>query len=508
MFHKKICLGLTVLLICTAFVFSGSSTVQASTQWNVELINNSYGMNFNYTDISDDGNTVVCLSADGYFGDTSDQADSCEIIVLERNGDSWGEPIAVAQNGSKVYYTSFASRPAISGDGNTIVYFANNTTLYEIEKNAAGNWNEPQLIEVFDGGFFGDYPVIDYAGDTIACEWSEYYIGSEEYGMYVIEKEDGIWQTPVKVSKIINQYSGDLGCPSLSDDGTKLAWRQACHQFDVFYSRKSGGLWSTPEILTETENWENNVILSGDGNTVLYWEICKEDNVTTGKDLWVRKKVNGQWQDPQKITVSQEAFSLAYDCPALVNNSGTRVLFDSSQESNGISNRPLQMSEYNDGVWSTPENITETWRNCYYPRMTPDGKKVAFAGMFLNYLETSVEPPEEASSGEDDRQDPPLGNYDMWQEETQVRADRPWTIQFSANVNPETVNESTVYVRDWQDNLISTVPSVQNDNEVKVVPQENYDAGGWYYLYITTGIESENGQILSKGIRMKFTIEN
>ncbi len=82
-----------------------------------------------------------------------------------------------------------------------------------------------------------------------------------------------------------------------------------------------------------------------------------------------------------------------------------------------------------------------------------------------------------------------------------------WRVKFSTPLNPTTVNSSTMYLTSELGETLKT--KIRYDVEgsmIEVEPQEPYAAGMYYYLNITTKVESRGGQKLKSPIQIKFKL--
>lgn len=103
---------------------------------------------------------------------------------------------------------------------------------------------------------------------------------------------------------------------------------------------------------------------------------------------------------------------------------------------------------------------------------------------------------------------PNLGkDYTELPERTNVPMNKGWKITFNLKLNPDTVSGEQIYIKDSNNNTISSVVQVDEDGKsVLISPLENYGYGQQYCLYIEDQIESETGAKLRKPARMKFSM--
>ena len=109
--------------------------------------------------------------------------------------------------------------------------------------------------------------------------------------------------------------------------------------------------------------------------------------------------------------------------------------------------------------------------------------------------------------------DPVVSPWEDWPVYTNIPADRAWSITFSEDLDPGTVNTATVFVASDTDGLtpladITVTVDMENRDQVLVSPPDDeWEPGETYYLFITEDVRSAIGSILTQGVRMAFTIE-
>jgi hypothetical protein len=82
-----------------------------------------------------------------------------------------------------------------------------------------------------------------------------------------------------------------------------------------------------------------------------------------------------------------------------------------------------------------------------------------------------------------------------------------WRVNFTAPLNPATVNSMNLYVTDIAGKPLKT--AVRYDaiaNQIEVEPLEAYAVDEFYYLNITKNVESVGGQKLKNEIRVQFAV--
>ncbi|RIJ69380.1 Ig-like domain-containing protein [Rummeliibacillus sp. POC4] len=90
---------------------------------------------------------------------------------------------------------------------------------------------------------------------------------------------------------------------------------------------------------------------------------------------------------------------------------------------------------------------------------------------------------------------------------TTTDVNKEWSIKFSLNLDPTSVDKNNVYVKDSNGNLVETKLSVANDI-VKIIPTTSYQVGKKYSVYIGPDIQSTKGKILKTNVKFDFTVES
>jgi hypothetical protein len=219
-------------------------------------------------------------------------------------------------------------------------------------------------------------------GNTLAlCDFP--FLGIQQ--LYVITRQGGVWDAP--------QLIGPGGNPSLSADGKKLAFGRNGR---VAFTEQVGGAWTAPvELTTNDPNafFVEYPQMSADGRAIHYWlvELVPDGRalIRTTQDLYITRRSGSGWSTPQKVTPTPLLPASVTDGPAAADRYGTRLIYT----------RAITTTDPADGhvyVYAShldvSEGITETWQttrlvaaNGYgnynkWPRLTPDGKALAFDG--------------------------------------------------------------------------------------------------------------------------------
>ena len=86
-------------------------------------------------------------------------------------------------------------------------------------------------------------------------------------------------------------------------------------------------------------------------------------------------------------------------------------------------------------------------------------------------------------------------------------ADKVWTITFSTEVDPKTINEDTIYVTDASGQRVNNVKPLADYTKKRVTVDalDDYTPGD-YTLHITNGVKNSRGEDLKQTMSKAFTI--
>ncbi|WP_432402882.1 Ig-like domain-containing protein [Wukongibacter sp. M2B1] len=105
-------------------------------------------------------------------------------------------------------------------------------------------------------------------------------------------------------------------------------------------------------------------------------------------------------------------------------------------------------------------------------------------------------------------------DFKEFEPKNDVKSDKVWQIKFNSTIKEGCVNtENVVILNEKAQQHPVDVEIIEDNTAIKVVPQEPYDYGKTYTLYVKTKnvskeIKSEDDKKLKQGIKMNFTIED
>lgn len=82
-----------------------------------------------------------------------------------------------------------------------------------------------------------------------------------------------------------------------------------------------------------------------------------------------------------------------------------------------------------------------------------------------------------------------------------------WRVRFNTPLNPKTVNNSTMYVTNSQNQKLHTHIRYDIQNElIEIEPLEPYAPNEYYNLIISADVKSKGGQTLKEPVQIKFKL--
>ncbi|MBN2861764.1 MAG: PD40 domain-containing protein [Bacteroidales bacterium] len=208
------------------------------------------------------------------------------------------------------------------------------------------------LGKEFSEGSMNENPAVSYDGNTL--------VYTERRGMVNIilfsKKIRGKWQTPIDITSQLNAGEDCSSC-SLNHDGTKL-FLYKTDNFDgnIYSSDYVNGSWTPIVKLNRninTKYYESHASISSD-NKRLYFTSNREGG-TGGLDIYVSEKdASGDWGFPINLGTSVNT-PYNEDNPFITADGST--LFFSSEGHNSMGGYDNFKSSFTSDGWDTPQNL-------------------------------------------------------------------------------------------------------------------------------------------------------
>lgn len=186
---------------------------------------------------------------------------------------------------------------------------------------------------------------------------------------------------PVNLGPVVNSAARDAE-PTFTADGETMYFncfgRGGRGGNDICVTRRSGGVWSEPEVVesVSTEEYsEVEPLLSPDG-TRLYI-MSNRPGGLGGPDIWVSEWVDGDWSEPENLGAP---FNSPYaDHCLYFAGPDWGVAFWTSTRPGGFGGNDIWTSERVDGVWQEAENLgpqVNTAASEHHSLPAPDGRSL------------------------------------------------------------------------------------------------------------------------------------
>lgn len=101
----------------------------------------------------------------------------------------------------------------------------------------------------------------------------------------------------------------------------------------------------------------------------------------------------------------------------------------------------------------------------------------------------------------------PFVTYYIWETKYNQPVNKSWKIEFSKDLDSSTITNENFYIKNEEGESVSiTLDLLESNKEVLISPENNYDTGKEYILYIKKNVKSVLGSNLNKDIKMNFHI--
>lgn len=218
-------------------------------------------------------------------------------------------PRNINMRGYNSYY------PAISGDGNSMVYLSNFTNDESVAmmytyKISASSWKDPEEMPntfnlshlTYNGGYS-----LNFDGSRIYFTYRKSG-GMGGYDIWYSDRNSTGWGGAQNLGNPVNSSTNE-GMPSVSADGQYLYFtrcesmsNESAEGCQIFVSKSRGGsLWDSPEALPSNINngGAYSPKILADGETLIF--SSDRAGGKGGKDLYLTRKEGDIWTDPKRM---------------------------------------------------------------------------------------------------------------------------------------------------------------------------------------------------------------
>jgi hypothetical protein len=252
--------------------------------------------------------------------------------------------------------------------------------IYYTTKPWGGSWTIP--VKFTDTGTKeSGYPAMIVDDENnLHVVWSENYYDLEIY--YRSKSSGGGWSSAVNIS----DTSGNSRQPSVTvDNGGNLhvVWSDdAALNNEIYYTTKpSGGDWSTPINISNNPSYSYYPLIVADKEDNVHVVWRDQDVFNGDTDIYYTVKANlGHW--PRPANISNNTGNSDY--PAItVNNENTLHIAWSDYTTGNWETQHSSKSA--DGIWSTPDNVSNEPGSSRYPAIAVDGENTPHV-MWMNWI--------------------------------------------------------------------------------------------------------------------------
>lgn len=259
-------------------------------------------------------------------------------------------------------------------------------------KENPAEFSKKQLGSDFIQGSINENPAVSFDGNTIVYTERRGDINA----IFFSKKERGNWQTPLEITAELNAGEDCSSC-SLNHDGTELfLYKTDNYDGAIYSSNYVDGAWSPIKKLNKNINtkfYESHAAISNDGQKLYF--TSNRDGGQGNLDIYVSEKdAAGDWGQAVNLGAATNT-PFNEDTPFITENDS--LLYFSSEGHSSMGGFDNFRSEKIGSVWKTPSNLgylinttdddkffqpVENGKNAYYS-MTTDYKKrdIFFLGM-------------------------------------------------------------------------------------------------------------------------------
>lgn len=214
------------------------------------------------------------------------------------------------------------------------------------------SFNKKLLTPFFSQGSINDNPAVSFDGNTIVYTEQK---GISNVIMYS-RKINGVWQPPIAISSAIGADDDSYSC-SLNTDGTLLLlYKSDTYDGNIYSSEYINGQWTPVKKLNSNINtrfYESHASISSDGKKLYF--TSNRDGGLGGLDIYMSEKdPSGDWGPAENLGM---AINTKYneETPFITQND--MILFFSSEGHNSMGGYDNYMSRKTGAGWEATENL-------------------------------------------------------------------------------------------------------------------------------------------------------
>ena len=183
-------------------------------------------------------------------------------------------------------------------------------------------------------------------------------LGGRQEDFFQSKKVKDVWQKAGPLDDL--NTDNNEGAQTISADGNLLFFAAADRpnglgNFDIYFSKKINGKWSTPKNFTpvNTKYWESQPSLSADGRTLYF--ASNRPNGLGNIDIWFVQFENGKWSEARNLGAP---INTRWDDQTPFIHADNATLFFTSDGHAGMGGTDLFLARrLSDTTWNTPQNL-------------------------------------------------------------------------------------------------------------------------------------------------------
>jgi hypothetical protein len=214
------------------------------------------------------------------------------------------------------------------------------------------NFSKKTLGSAFSQGSINDNPAISFDGNTIVYTEQRGIVNA----LFYSKKERGLWQPPVEITAELNAGEDCSTC-SLNSDGTEMfLYKTDNYDGAIYSSRFIDGAWTPVKKLNKyinTKFYESHASVSSDGKKLYF--TSNRDGGQGNLDIYVSEKdASGDWGTAVNLGAAINT-PFNEDTPFITQNDS--VLYFCSEGHSSMGGFDNFKSQKIGTSWKTPANI-------------------------------------------------------------------------------------------------------------------------------------------------------
>jgi hypothetical protein len=213
-------------------------------------------------------------------------------------------------------------------------------------------FSKKKLGSDFSQGAINDNPAVSFDGNTIVYTERRGIVNAIFYS----KKERGKWQTPIEITAALNAGE-DCSSSSLNSDGTELfLYKTDNYDGNIYSSNFVNGAWTPIKKLNKNINtkfYESHACISSDGKKLYF--TSNRDGGQGNLDIYVSEKdATGDWGPAVNLGAAINT-PFNEDTPFITRNDS--VLYFSSEGHSSMGGFDIFKSQKIGTAWKTPTNL-------------------------------------------------------------------------------------------------------------------------------------------------------